>query len=119
MATCNDCIHSDVCYVINAKIAPADTPCDECTKFKEKSKFVELPCKVGDYFEWDNGAGSLFYFEITGFEFNPTGKVIRYITNDVLSPIVSHRAIKRILTREEVEKALKERELKNETANNR
>lgn len=60
MATCKDCIHVDVCcsYLSTAynklKLATPDfkllknIECDECQHFKDRSRFVELPCKVGD-----------------------------------------------------------------------
>lgn len=44
MMTCKDCIHCDVC--------PMGIMCEEatgvCDVFKDKSRFIELPCKVGD-----------------------------------------------------------------------
>lgn len=44
MTACRDCIHYDVCGF---------EWCDSealtfCKDFKDKSKFIELPCKVGD-----------------------------------------------------------------------
>lgn len=47
--TCKDCAHYEVCKIepklvgfnVNGKIR-------ECDHFKDKSKFIELPCKVGD-----------------------------------------------------------------------
>ena len=40
MATCKDCLHGDVCFtVLNSML---------CQHFKDRSRFVELPCKVGD-----------------------------------------------------------------------
>jgi hypothetical protein len=62
MATCKDCLHVDVCcsYLSTAynkcKLATPDfkllknIECDECQHFKDRSRFVELPCKVGDVF---------------------------------------------------------------------
>lgn len=63
--TCKDCIHYDVCHrrinsidflpVINGKIGKSPVMfknCDDvethCKHFKDKSKYIELPCKVGD-----------------------------------------------------------------------
>ena len=60
MATCKDCVHFDVCcsYLSTAynkcKLATPDfkllknIECDECQHFKDRSRFVELPCKLGD-----------------------------------------------------------------------
>ena len=42
--TCKDCIHyEEVCEYNNAALD--DKP---CAAFKDRSRFVELPCKVGD-----------------------------------------------------------------------
>ena len=46
--TCGDCIHFDLCEMMYSRI-PEINGCDY---FKDRSRFVELPCKVGDsYFE--------------------------------------------------------------------
>ena len=47
--TCKDCVHYDVCYELtyhepNGEIVGREV----CNNFKDKSRFVELPCKVGD-----------------------------------------------------------------------
>ena len=46
--TCRDCIHYDVCQALEDggqvdKISPSLCGC-----YKDKSKIIELPCKVGD-----------------------------------------------------------------------
>ena len=38
MATCNDCIHFVVCEEVPTKSA------DDCDFFKDRSRFIELPC---------------------------------------------------------------------------
>lgn len=43
--TCKDCVHYDVCNRIGNKILNGFEVCDQ---FKDKSRFVELPCKAGD-----------------------------------------------------------------------
>lgn len=43
MATCKDCLHIGICPNLNH-----DTVADKCPDFKDRSRFVELPCKVGD-----------------------------------------------------------------------
>lgn len=42
MASCKDCIHFVVCEEVPTKSA------DDCDFFKDRSRFVELPCHVGD-----------------------------------------------------------------------
>ena len=48
--TCKDCLHVDVCYM--AEHYGADLTEDgqeyDCYQFQNKSRFVELPCKIGD-----------------------------------------------------------------------
>lgn len=41
--TCKDCIHCDVCQYKELPIIA-----EQCVDFKDKSKYIELPCKVGD-----------------------------------------------------------------------
>ena len=41
--TCKDCIYYDVCL---ARVAAGDDKI--CSYFKDKSRIIELPCKVGD-----------------------------------------------------------------------
>ena len=50
MATCNDCIHNEVCYLLeNYGADPTETGVEyDCYKFKFRSSFMELPCKLGD-----------------------------------------------------------------------
>lgn len=43
MMTCKDCVHFDIC------IAHIDnSEANRCLSFKDKSRFIELTCKVGD-----------------------------------------------------------------------
>ncbi|MDE6469746.1 MAG: hypothetical protein K2L19_01815 [Eubacterium sp.] len=52
--TCKDCIHYDVCkykfHHLNESHYILDSKNIEivCKSFKDKSKYIELPCKVGD-----------------------------------------------------------------------
>lgn len=101
MPTCKDCLHDVICPYSLAEVS--------CDDFKDRSKFIEAPCKVGDYLEWDDGDGVPLYFEVLGFRFNMLGEISRFVTKN-MQPIISHRSIKRILTKEEAEQVLKERE---------
>ena len=69
------------------------------------------PCKVGDYVLWDNGLkeSELQMKEVKGIYYDSTNLGMRYILED-FQPIVNHSAIKGILTKEEAEEKLKERE---------
>lgn len=47
MASCNDCIHNEICQQIAGPFNIIDADMS-CTDFKHSARFVELPCKVGD-----------------------------------------------------------------------
>ena len=44
MAICGDCIHFDLCEMMYSRIPEIDG----CDYFKDHSRFVELPCKIGN-----------------------------------------------------------------------
>ena len=48
--TCEDCVHYEVCvfYSEQWNISMWNTSPQKCHMFKDKSKFIELPCRVGD-----------------------------------------------------------------------
>ena len=48
--TCKDCLHYEVCHNNFKNIDLSEEMTDEhcCVYFKEKSRCIELPCKVGD-----------------------------------------------------------------------
>lgn len=48
METCKDCIHYDVCSLEEGEILIGAKKNGFCGKHKDKSRFIELPCKVGD-----------------------------------------------------------------------
>ena len=98
MATCKDCVHYDVCeFHLDEKTTMI---VDECMHFKDASKLVKLPCKVDD---------TVYQIE-EGFEIYPS--VISRIIYETKGIAFDERAIGKsiFLTREEAEKALKERE---------
>lgn len=47
MATCSNCIHFELCFDDNITQFN-NGGAEQCTYFKDRSKFVDLPCKVGD-----------------------------------------------------------------------
>ena len=55
MATCKDCIHCDACraifeqtgYTVNGK-SVIDGAENRCEQYEDKSRFVSLPCNIGD-----------------------------------------------------------------------
>lgn len=45
--TCEDCIHYDLCVCVGTrKLYPGSS--EGCRFFADKSRFVELPCNIGD-----------------------------------------------------------------------
>ena len=135
MASCKNCVHVDVCRgiylaVISGKINSYEeflekcdkehfeqqdfSPCD-CLFYRDRSRFVELPCKVGD-----------FVYLVTDFR-----KIGKYLVTSILirkslvdlnwkmidgvgypTPFARAEEIGKtvFLSREEAERALKERE---------
>ncbi len=78
--TCKDCFHYDACTQKDSKYKMYDIlgrrsyyfpTAEKCGSFKEKSKIIELPCKVGaevhtTYPEWENAR--IVYFVIENIE---------------------------------------------------
>lgn len=81
MSTCKDCLHIEACkaYEIAGGNDPTEFCSDfDCQFFKDRSKFIELPCKVGDtvYFIKkgkiikDSVRDINYFSSWKGFEFN-------------------------------------------------
>lgn len=115
MATCADCVHVEVCkeYVMGLAAArgvdlniddlKAVLQCDDCDHFKDRSRFVEVPCAVGDtVYELCRinqfGDYKIGESEIKGFIVDTDGTAFDY-------ELLGKRFF---LTREEAEQALKE-----------
>ena len=101
--TCNDCIYYDVCdYDGDVAVFPDRI----CGFFKDRSRFVELPCNMGDtVYIALNEYGVL---KDTVKEFRITSKRIWIRPEKFgMDCLLENMAF---LTREEAEQALKERE---------
>ena len=115
MASCKDCVHVDVCEDITRhKLSPSRAEKilpilrehgKTCELFKDRSRFVELPCKLGDTVYYFNSAGEIFSQKVSGFIVNFVGILV---DSDVMfdSHLMGDRFFS---TREEAERALKER----------
>lgn len=128
MASCKDCVHVEVCCEKNLHVAVGMNIIprfkykrieQECKNFKDRSRFVELPCKVGDmvyvlkgehiefahviaiYLDGSGGMFDLKIFKEIAINFY----ISKYNTFENIGKTV-------FLTREEAERALKERETK-------
>lgn len=100
MATCKDCIHYDVCFIVNQSGDGRVLKNSPCKYFKDNSLVLDLPCKVGDKIYQLDTAGNIYESEIT--------KII-YDTNGIA---FDSKAIGKCVffSREAAEQALKERE---------
>lgn len=52
--TCYDCIHCERCSDIEGGYSAIRSDVSKCKHFKPKSRFIELPCAVGDDIYWIN-----------------------------------------------------------------
>lgn len=121
MGSCNDCIHNEICQQIEGPFNIIDADMN-CADFKLRSRFVELPCKVGDKVYLDNL--HIKYADVIGIYIDAFGGVfdLRIYTNIQLANGFGYKYFiskdytfedigKRIfLTKEAAEQALKERE---------
>lgn len=110
---CKDCYHFDVCNtILKNALSCDDNDCSqECQLFKDKSRIVELPCKVGD----------TVYFIKSAFTYlkEPKAEIVKTIITAEYDTIykTQNRAFNIavigetvFLTKEEAEQALRERE---------
>lgn len=49
--TCKDCIHYDVCQDYDHRVMLFYNIAKKCKYFKDKSRIIELPCKVTNGFK--------------------------------------------------------------------
>lgn len=133
MATCAECVHVDVCHEFVKELAAARglklgsveeisaiLQSDDCEQFKDRSRFVELPCKVGDTVYFNNvhlryakviaiyidASGGMFDLDIaTNIE--TVAGYEHFINKDYTFEDIGKRLF---LTKESAEQAVKERE---------
>jgi len=115
MATCKDCIHWKACKALQhtwEKIEGTHYPliAEKCKIFKDRSKFIELPCKLGDKVFYFDTAGRIYEQTIFQFIYGGTGLKL---DSDVMfdSELIGKRFF---LRREEAEQALKREEREND-----
>lgn len=131
MVTCKDCVHVEVCKFKDLPAPLSDSyiresECIEkrCGDFKDRSRFVELPCRVGDKVYFNNvhlryarviaiyidASGGMFDLDITTNIATATGYE-HFINKDYTFEDIGRRLF---LTREEAEQALKLKEREND-----
>lgn len=101
MATCKDCLHIGICPNLNH-----DTVADKCPDFKDRSRFVELPCKQHDilwtYCTWPRT--KIYSFCVTNVSYLNGGVHINTDTRGVIRGEDVGKTV--FLTREEAEAKL-------------
>ena len=129
MASCKDCINYTECCNSFLKDygMTLDPEREICSIFKDRSRFVELPCKVGDtawiIVRYKNGNDHFYTGIVTGVHVTdrktiyklPCKRfnyiVIRFLQTDSLKHINFNEIGKTVFfTKEQAEQALKERE---------
>ena len=114
MATCNDCIHSGVCAMRREpRCFLTDPPISEnieheCLDFHAKDRFVELPCKLGDFVYFIK-ARRVMADIVSKFTIDRRGVMLQR-TNGYNLGYTDQLGKKIFLALEEAEQALKERE---------
>ena len=120
MASCKECIHFDRCKGLYKFDRLQKAVSKGCSYFKDRFRFVELPCRVGDKVYFNNvhlryarviaiyidASGGMFDLDITTNIATATGYE-HFINKDYTFEDIGRRLF---LTREEAEQALKGRE---------
>ena len=104
MATCKDCIHYEVCRAL----CKSEKELVPCVVFRDRSRFVELPCKLGDLVYFIK-ARRVMADIVSKFTIDRCGVMLQRVNGYNLG-YTDQLGKKIFLTREEAEQALKERE---------
>ena len=114
--TCKDCVHYEVCvfYSEQWNISMWNASPQKCHMFKDKSKFIELLCKVGDTVYELTDRGTISEYKITGIRYRNylsfEWELIDGFYSNLFGFLPYSIGKTVFLTKEEAEKALKERE---------
>ena len=115
--TCKDCVYYEVCADFRRNICNTDKKRFEeycvntdglCNSFKDKLRFVELPCKVGDTVWIIGEIRGIYCATVRVFFLNETGVEMMRTTECDIPFSQFGKTV--FLTREKAEKALAERE---------
>ena len=127
MASCKDCVHYEVCQMhykqkceltyetereVEIAMRKAQKAVDiECDYYKDRSRFVELPCKIGEKI-YDPVRGQISEYKVISFGVNEYGL---YLNLRCIQGLCRHDMIRPewigttvFFTPEEAEQALKE-----------
>ena len=121
MASCKDCVHVEVCCEKNLHVAVGMNIIprfkykrieQECKNFKDRSRFVELPCKLGDFVYFIK-ARRVMADVVSKFTIDRRGVMLQRVNGYNLG-YTDQLGEKFFLTCEEAEQALKLKERKND-----
>lgn len=112
--TCKDCMMFEVCeeFACFDEGIGDNTDFKICESFKDKSRFVELPCKYSDTI-YSIFNGKYQEYKIKGFLYSKNGSYLVLGTIPKQEEHIYHQMYLNdflFFTKEEAEKALKERE---------
>lgn len=107
MATCKNCLHVKICQKTRI-MDPTHNYAIECNDFKDRSRFVELPCERGDLVYFIK-ARRVMADIVSKFTIDKCGVMLQRVNGYNLG-YTDQLGKKLFLTREEAEQALKERE---------
>lgn len=102
MASCKDCLHNEACDIYAGDLNKDGA--EKCRCFKKRNRFVELPCKIGDTVFVVNGFKEIDELEV---DYYVVGKNVISVG---MVDDGEYEVETVFLTREEAERALKERE---------
>ena len=105
MSTCKDCLYGDNCSICEVM---GDDFC--CVGFKDRSKFVELPCKVGDTVYHLLRTGVITKRKVEKYILTSSEGLCYILDNNEIYPCFWKSIF---LTKEEAEQALAERGVDN------
>lgn len=103
MKTCNDCMYYDFCRFHDYSLHNNRV----CEKFKDKSKFIELPCSVGDYCIWHD---NLWYVNVICYSGDKNGDFLLWMSMADKSPCGAEAVSSEVkfISEEEAQKKLEE-----------
>jgi hypothetical protein len=104
---CKECIHCEICREDKMLTAFDENQEALCKAFKPKSRFVELPCEVGQTI-YRVGKGKVWEWEIAVIEIYQDEIALVDDSDNYIKPEEIGKTV--FLSREEAENALKERE---------
>lgn len=100
MKMCDDCAYyNNLCRELQSA--------DECPLFEKKSKFIELPCEIGDYCIWHD---DLWYVTGIGYFNDKNGDFLLWMSMADKSPCGAEAISSEVkfISKEEAKKILEE-----------